>query len=103
MSACAEKRDDDAGMSNSHLCMQTQADLVDMPIVRPKMRETTALGAAIAAGFAADVWKDFDQLKDINSTGETRFEAKMDKKDSDKMIRSWEKAVRMCKGWVADD
>ena len=55
----------DGGMSNSELCMQTQADLVAIPIVRPKMRETTALGAAIAAGFAVDVWKNFDELKEI--------------------------------------
>ena len=53
----------DGGMSNSALCMQTQADLVSIPIVRPKMRETTALGAAIAAGFAVDVWKTFARTR----------------------------------------
>ena len=56
----------DGGMSNSALCMQTQADLVGIPIIRPKMRETTALGAAIAAGFASGVWKSFDELKQVN-------------------------------------
>ena len=93
----------DGGMSNSQLCMQIQADLVDIPIVRPKMRETTALGAAIAAGFAAGVWKDLDELKEINTAGETTFETQMDKDSTKKMLRRWEKAVSMCKGWVSDD
>lgn len=89
----------DGGMSNSALCMQTQADLVAIPIVRPKMRETTALGAAIAAGFAAGVWKSFDELKEINTKGQTVFEPKMAEKESKKMFQKWEKAVQMCKGW----
>ncbi|KAJ9630699.1 Glycerol kinase [Taxawa tesnikishii (nom. ined.)] len=93
----------DGGMSNSALCMQTQADLVGIPIVRPKMRETTALGAAIAAGFAVDVWKDFAELKEVNTAGETRFEAEMDSKKSDKLFKRWEKAVNMTRGWTADD
>ena len=47
-----EKLAVDGGMSNSNLCMQTQADIIGIPVDRPVMRETTALGAAIAAGFA---------------------------------------------------
>lgn len=53
----------DGGMTNSDLCMQTQADLINIPVERPKMLETTALGAAIAAGFAIGVWETFDELK----------------------------------------
>ncbi|KAL1305940.1 hypothetical protein AAFC00_004081 [Neodothiora populina] len=93
----------DGGMSNSALCMQTQADLVDIPIVRPKMRETTSLGAAIAAGFAAGVWKDFDALKGVNKADETVFERKMSDADSARMVRRWEKAVQMCAGWKDDE
>lgn len=93
----------DGGMSNSALCMQTQADLVGIPIVRPKMRETTALGAAIAAGFAVDVWKNFDELKEVNTAGQTTFEPQMDEKSNKKMFRRWERAVRMCKGWLAEE
>ncbi|KXL50218.1 hypothetical protein M433DRAFT_61605 [Acidomyces richmondensis BFW] len=93
----------DGGMSNSDLCMQTQADLVQIPIIRPKMRETTALGAAIAAGFAVDVWKTFDELKKVNTAGQTTFEPKMDAKAARKMFAKWERAVVMCKGWVADE
>ena len=93
----------DGGMSNSALCMQTQADLVSIPIVRPKMRETTALGAAIAAGFAAKVWNSFDELKEVNTAGQTVFEPKMEAKASAKMFKRWERAVSMCKGWLAED
>lgn len=93
----------DGGMSNSALCMQTQADLVGIPIVRPKMRETTALGAAIAAGFAADVWKSFEELKEVNTAGQTVFEPKMEEAASKKMFKKWERAVTMCKGWLAEE
>lgn len=93
----------DGGMSNSALCMQTQADLVGIPIVRPKMRETTALGAAIAAGFAAGVWKDFGELKEVNTAGQTTFEPQMDEAASKKMFKRWERAVAMCKGWLAEE
>jgi glycerol kinase len=93
----------DGGMSNSALCMQTQADLVGIPIVRPKMRETTALGAAIAAGFAVKVWKTFDELKEVNTAGQTVFEPKMEAKQSKKLFQRWEKAVMMCKGWLAEE
>jgi len=90
----------DGGMSNSHLCMQTQADITGIPIVRPQMRETTALGAAIAAGFACGVWKSFDELREVNTKGETVFEREMDDKAADKMFKKWEKAVQMTRGWV---
>ena len=93
----------DGGMSNSALCMQTQADLTQIPIIRPKMRETTALGAAIAAGFASEVWKSFEELKGVNTAGQTTFDAEMSTKESRKMFRRWEKAVGMCKGWLAEE
>ncbi|GAB1738253.1 hypothetical protein NU219Hw_g2798t1 [Hortaea werneckii] len=92
----------DGGMSNSALCMQTQADLVTIPIIRPKMRETTALGAAIAAGFAVGVWKDFEELKGVNTKGQSIFEPKMERKQAANMLKRWERAVNMCKGWLAE-
>lgn len=93
----------DGGMSNSALCMQTQADLTQIPIIRPKMRETTALGAAIAAGFASEVWKTFEELNEVNTAGQTTFDAKMSHADSRKMVKRWERAVAMCKGWLAEE
>jgi glycerol kinase len=93
----------DGGMSNSDLTMQTQANIIGIPVDRPLMRETTALGAAIAAGFAVGVWKDFSELKEINREDRTIFEPKIDVKKSDQMFKKWEQAVEMCKGWVVDN
>lgn len=66
------------------------------------MRETTALGAAIAAGFAIGVWKGFDDLKEVNTAGITRFEPKMGREEAGRMFARWERAVRMSKGWVEE-
>ena len=93
----------DGGMSNSDLCMQTQSDIIQIPVDRPKMRETTALGAAIAAGFAVGVWKSFDELKEINQEGRVYFKPEMETGKSDRMFRKWDKAVKMCRGWSDED
>lgn len=94
----------DGGMSNSDLCMQTQADIIGIPVDRPVMRETTALGAAIAAGFAVGVWNDFADLKEINKEDRKVFKPSVEKKVAKKMFKKWERAVEMSKGWVeADD
>ena len=90
----------DGGMSNSKLTMQTQADIIGIPVNRPLMRETTALGAAIAAGFAVGIWKEFSELKDINSEDRTIFKPQVPRKKSETMFRKWEQAVEMSKGWV---
>lgn len=67
------------------------------------VRETTALGAAIAAGFAVGVWKDFDQLKEINREGRTYFKPQMSQQQADKMYKRWSRAVEMSRGWSADE
>ena len=67
------------------------------------MRETTALGAAIAAGFAADVWKEFEELTEINREDREIFRPKISKEVSDKMYKRWERAVRMSQGWLDTD
>lgn len=64
------------------------------------MRETTSLGAAIAAGFAIDVWKEFQDLKSVNRDGRRLFTPQKSEKESAAMFRMWSKAVTMCKGWV---
>ncbi|KAL2260497.1 hypothetical protein VTK26DRAFT_5459 [Humicola hyalothermophila] len=89
----------DGGLSNSDLCMQTQADISGIPVDRPRMRETTALGAAIAAGLATGVWKELEDLKQVNRNGRKVFEPQMDKAKADKMFRKWEQAVEMSRGW----
>lgn len=56
----------DGGMSNSDQCMQIQADVLGIPVIRPSMRDTTALGAAYAAGYAAGIWKSIDDIKKVD-------------------------------------
>jgi glycerol kinase len=67
------------------------------------MRETTALGAAIAAGFAVDVWKEFEELKEINQKDRVIFEPNISKEESGKMFKKWGRAVQMCRGWLDAD
>lgn len=93
----------DGGMSNSDLAMQIQADLISIPVYRPKMRETTALGAAIAAGLAVGLWRNFAELRDINRAGGAVFDPKISREESAKSFARWEKAVSMCKGWSGDE
>ncbi|KAF7544462.1 hypothetical protein G7046_g9781 [Stylonectria norvegica] len=90
----------DGGLSNSDLCMQTQADLSGIPVDRPAMRETTALGAAIAAGLATGVWNELDDLKNVNSKGHTIFKPELGIKERTAMRKTWEQAVTMSRGWV---
>ena len=77
-----------------------QANIIGIAVDRPVMRETTALGAAIAAGFAIDIWKEFDELKEINREGRTVFEPQIPQDESDYLYKRWEKAVEMSRGWM---
>jgi len=81
--------------------LQIQSDLIGIPVNRPAMRETTALGAAIAAGLAVGVWESFDDVKYINSEGSTIFKPLIHEKESAKSFARWEKAVQMSKGWLS--
>lgn len=92
----------DGGLSNSDLCMQTQADISGIPVDRPAMRETTALGAAIAAGLATGVWRRLADLKQVNRTGRTVFMPKMERPAAEKLFKKWGQAVEMSRGWVRD-
>ncbi|CCU81709.1 glycerol kinase/GUT1 [Blumeria hordei DH14] len=93
----------DGGMSQSDTCMQIQADIIRIPVERPLMRETTALGAAIAAGFGIKYWHCFDDLKPMNRKGRTIFQPQLDENTSSKMFRKWNQAVQMSRGWDQDD
>ena len=64
------------------------------------MRETTALGAAMAAGFAAGVWKDIEELKTVNRDEQTYFQPQLPKIDSGYLYKRWQKAVEMSQGWT---
>jgi len=67
------------------------------------MRETTALGAAITAGFAVEVWREFEELKEINREDRTLFKPQISPEASAKMYKRWERAVEMSKGWLESD
>ncbi|KAG7286165.1 hypothetical protein NEMBOFW57_008470 [Staphylotrichum longicolle] len=92
----------DGGLSNSDLCMQTQADISGIQVDRPRMRETTALGAAIAAGLATGVWRQLEDLKEVNQNGRKIFKPQIERAKADKMFKKWEQAVEMSRGWVND-
>lgn len=64
------------------------------------MRETTALGAAIAAGLAVGLWSDFTELRGISRADGTIFQPKISREESARLFSDWEKAVQMSKGWV---
>ncbi|KAJ2538735.1 Glycerol kinase, partial [Coemansia sp. RSA 1933] len=63
----------DGGMTNSEQAMQIQADILGIEVVRPEMRETTALGAALAAGLGVGVWKDESELRQVAQSNVTAF------------------------------
>lgn len=79
---------------------QTQADIIGIPVNRPAMRETTALGAAIAAGLAIGIWETFEDFDKVNTEGRTIFSPKIKKESSASMFDRWQKAVEMSKGWL---
>lgn len=64
------------------------------------MRETTALGAAIAAGLAVGVWEGLEELQTVNTEGRTVFTPAIPKEEAASKFSRWEKAVQMCKGWA---
>lgn len=92
----------DGGLSNSDVCMQAQADIAQIPVDRPAMRETTALGAAVAAGLALGVWNELEELNDVNSVGRTIFKPKMAASKAEHMFGKWNQAVEMSRGWVRE-
>lgn len=93
----------DGGLSNSDLCMQIQADVSGIRVDRPAMRETTALGAAVAAGLATGVWEGLEDLREVNRNGRTVFEPKIGDKERKIARMKWEQAVEMSKGWIRED
>lgn len=92
----------DGGLSNSDLCMQTQADLSGIHVDRPAMRETTALGAAMAAGLATGVWDDPEELFEVHNEGRTMFEPQIGDLERTKKRKKWEQAVQMSRGWTRE-
>ncbi|MGV3560030.1 glycerol kinase GlpK [Larkinella arboricola] len=88
----------DGGMTVNELLMQFQADMLGVPVIRPKMTETTALGAAYAAGLAVGYWSNFDDLRQNWGIDRT-FEPKMAEAEQQRLYRGWQKAVERSFGW----
>lgn len=92
----------DGGATANDLLLQFQADILGVPVVRPVVAETTALGAAYAAGLAVGFWKDTDDLAK-NWQEDKRWEPSMDKGERDRLYRNWKKAVTKTFDWVDED
>ncbi|KAI1157972.1 glycerol kinase [Nemania serpens] len=93
----------DGGMSSSDLTMQTQADISGIRVERPEMRETTALGAAIAAGLATEgCWASLTELFELTHSkpGRKNFDPVGNPKKIKLMYERWNRAVEMSRGWV---
>ena len=89
----------DGGMVGNELLMQFQADILGVPVVRPAVTETTALGAAYAAGLAVGFWQDEEELR--RNWGVDRiWEARMPAEQRAALYRGWQKAVERALGWV---
>lgn len=89
----------DGGMTANNLLMQFQADMLDVPVVRPLVTETTALGAAYAAGLSSGFWKNMDELKKHWSE-DCRWKPLMKPELRDEKYRLWNKAVEKTLNWV---
>ena len=92
----------DGGMVVNETLMQFQADILGVPVIRPVVAETTALGAAYAAGLAVGFWVREDDIR-TNWAEDKRWEPNMDEALRAKLYRKWKKAVTKTFDWVDDD
>jgi glycerol kinase len=89
----------DGGMVRNELLMQFQADILDVSVIRPTVAETTALGAAYAAGLAVGFWKDFDELRSHWGL-DKEWKPQMSAEERDRLYSGWKKAVTRTLDWV---
>jgi glycerol kinase len=89
----------DGGMVHNELLMQFQADVLGVPVIRPKVAETTALGAAYAAGLAVGFWSAIDDLR-ANWSSDREWRPAMDPAAREKEYRLWKKAVTRTFDWI---
>jgi len=89
----------DGGVTANSLCMQLQADILGVPVSRPVVAETTALGAAYAAGLAVGFWKDTAELRE-NWNEDQRWTPTWDEDQRETGYAGWKKAVSRTLDWV---
>jgi glycerol kinase len=92
----------DGGVTANELCMQIQADVLGVDVSRPVVAETTALGAAYAAGLAVGFWKDTDELR-TNWNESKRWSPQWSEEQRDSGYARWKKAVERTLDWVDVD
>jgi glycerol kinase len=92
----------DGGATRNDLLMQFQADLLGVPVVRPRVTETTALGAAYLAGLAVGFWGSTDEVA-ANWQEDRRFEPVMPREAAAARLRQWERAVERSRAWHVGD
>jgi glycerol kinase len=89
----------DGGAAVNNLLMQFQADLLGIPVVRPTVTETTALGAAFLAGLAVGYWRDQDEIASLWSR-EHAFAPMISRALADEKMRGWRRAIERSRAWV---
>jgi glycerol kinase len=89
----------DGGAARNDMLMQFQADLLGVPVVRPKVTETTALGAAYLAGLAVGFWKDAEEIG-AQWQAERCFEPGMSRDRVESLLAGWRKAVERALNWA---
>lgn len=89
----------DGGATENRLMMQFQSDLLNLTVIRPEVGETTALGAAFAAGLAVGVWKDLEELTNLRAIRE-KYEPRMEEHIREKNWNGWKKAVERSLDWI---
>ena len=92
----------DGGASANDFLMQTQADIINAPVKRPRCIETTAMGAAYLAGLAVRYWKDKEEVVK-NWAMDREFTPQIEEEARIKKIKGWEKAVKYAYGWAKDE
>lgn len=88
----------DGGASVSPVIMQFQADILRVSVNRPKNIESTAIGGAFLAGLAVGFWKSNEEIKNIRVIDKIYY-PKMDKQESEKLYKKWQRAVERCRSW----
>ena len=88
----------DGGAAADNLLMQFQADLLGIPVVRPRVLETTALGAAYLAGLATGVWTSREEIARQWKVAK-RFEPKMKREEAERRMEEWKRALERARGW----
>jgi len=88
----------DGGATANNALMQFQADVLGIPVVRPAMMESTALGAAYLAGLSAGIWRDVEQMNSLPRK-EQRFEPKMAQSQAKSLRARWNEALTRSRGW----